>query len=233
MEDTWKAKQDAMRSCVIRKKTMDDLHEANYIGGVDISFIKGNDRTAAAGYVIYTNVKMIELNAPYLAGFLAFREAEPLIDLIRHQITVSAPQIRPDVIFADGNGILHPQRCGLACHIGLALDIPTVGVAKNLYMLPEDGIANDESHKKKIASMSKRGDSFLITSNAMNGEILGMALRTQSEASKPIYVSIGHKIDLDTAKDLVLSASNYRVPEPTRQADILSREFLRNNYLNG
>jgi deoxyribonuclease V len=107
----------------------------------------------------------------------------------------------------DGQGLAHPRRFGIACHIGLIADVPSVGVAKSVLVGKFDEIGE-----------AKGSTSPLIH----KGEIVGMAVRTKDRV-QPIYVSVGHKIGLETAVDLVLRASaGYRVPEPTRQADKLA-----------
>lgn len=144
------------------------------------------------------------------------------------ELRTNNPELIPDIILVDGNGILHSDRFGLASHLGVLVDIPTIGVAKNLYQMNELGIQRDEDHAKSIAALEHSGDSFPI--KVANGEELGLALKTCSSSTKPVFVSIGHKIDLLTAKNQVLRCSKFRVPEPIRQADIRSREFLRSKF---
>ncbi|KAM5165022.1 endonuclease V [Mantella aurantiaca] len=110
---------------------------------------------------------------------------------------------------------------GVACHLGILTDLPTIGVAKNL--LQVDGLENNEAHKEQAKKLENGGDFFHLRGSS--GQILGTALKSVQKSSKPIYVSVGHKISLETAVRLVHSCCKYRVPEPTRQADIRSREF--------
>ncbi len=84
--------------------------------------------------VEYEEMRMVELTAPYVPGYLAFREADLLVELVERQKSVM-PEVTPQVILIDGNGILHPHRFGLASHMGVLLDMPTVGVAKNLFQV--------------------------------------------------------------------------------------------------
>lgn len=111
------------------------------IGGVDISFIKGSETDACAALVIlnahtlevvYHSCRRIVLTASYIPGYLAFREVGFLLQLLDEQRS-SSPECTPDLIFVDGNGILHPNRFGLACHLGVLSGIPTVGVGKTLH----------------------------------------------------------------------------------------------------
>lgn len=241
----WEETQSELKSRLILPPPPPEIDkdEISLIGGVDISFIIGDSVNACAAYVVlernpnsssswkpvYQDLSMIRLTAPYIPGFLAFREAQPLTDMIRKQGRVQ-PELNPDILFVDGNGILHPRRFGLACHIGVELDIPTVGVAKNLHHLPEEGIQYDEDLKKSCsASLLNKGDSLNLISS-QDGEILGCALKTCDKSTKPIFLSVGHNISLEKAKRIITEASIYRIPEPTRQADILSREYIRNHF---
>ncbi|CAI9605332.1 unnamed protein product [Staurois parvus] len=110
---------------------------------------------------------------------------------------------------------------GVACHLGILTDLPTIGVAKNL--LQVDGLENNEAHKEQAKQLDDGGEYFHLKGSS--GQILGAALKSCKKSSKPIYVSVGHKIGLDTAMNVVRSCCKYRVPEPIRQADIRSREF--------
>ncbi|XP_076117569.1 endonuclease V-like [Mytilus galloprovincialis] len=204
------------------------------IGGVDISFVKGDHVNACAALivlnfpqleVVYEDCQMIKLTAPYIPGFLAFREAY-LLEEMYNKLKKTQPQYVPQVIMVDGNGILHPRGFGLACHLGVLLDTPCIGVAKNLFQV--DGIENDDDHQLKIKQLSKGGDTFKLVGTSC--KVLGKALRSCDSAPNPIYISTGHKITLDSAVELVYKCCKQRVPEPTRQADIKSREYLRVSF---
>ncbi|XP_078347291.1 endonuclease V-like [Oculina patagonica] len=131
------------------------------------------------------------------------------------------------VILVDGNGMLHPRGFGIACHLGVLTDIPTVGVAKTLFHV--DGIERDSKHADQIKNLLKTsGDCFPLLGSS--GTTWGKALRSTQQACNPIYVSVGHKIGLETAVSLTHACCQYRIPEPIRQADIRSREYLRQHY---
>ncbi|CAI8010605.1 Endonuclease V [Geodia barretti] len=120
--------------------------------------------------------------------------------------------------------ILFVAGFGLASHLGVLADIPSIGVGKKLYHV--DGLEKGPDHKQRIQTqLRKRGDYFHLIGDS--GMIWGAAVRTSAEATNPVYVSVGHKISLDTAVGLVLACSLKRVPEPVRQADLLSRKYLR------
>ncbi|KAK2192786.1 hypothetical protein NP493_23g07039 [Ridgeia piscesae] len=130
------------------------------------------------------------------------------------------------VVLVDGNGVLHPRYFGLACHLGVKQGIPTVGVAKNLFQI--DGLERNEAHQAQIEDLQRAGDTFYLY--GASGRTLGMALKTCEKATKPVYVSVGHQVSLDTAVWIATTCSLYRVPEPVRQADLRSREFVRDRF---
>jgi deoxyribonuclease V len=118
----------------------------------------------------------------------------------------------PSLLICDGYGLAHPRRFGLACHLGVLLDLPAYGVAKTAFV------------GSSAPPGPARGDAADLVEA---GEIVGRVVRTQSGV-KPVYVSAGHRIGLDDCTGLTLRLSGrYRIPEPTRQADILSRSVLR------
>eukprot|EP00042_Codosiga_hollandica_P043181 m.406568 g.406568 ORF g.406568 m.406568 type:complete len:288 (-) comp56497_c0_seq1:74-937(-) len=233
--DQWKKQQRTLRAQLIEH---DDhaswtLGETSprYIGGVDISFIKGNEVDACACLVVleypslqvvYEDFEMVKLTLPYIPGFLAFREVGFLVALI-NKLRAQHPQMLPQVIFVDGNGVLHYRRFGLACHLGVLVDIPTIGIGKNLLYV--DGLNSDELDPLFEARLKRAGDSVLL--RGKSGQIWGSALRAADSAPNPVFVSVGHKVSLESAVGLTLQVSQFRIPEPVRQADQRSREFLR------
>ena len=174
------------------------------VAGCDIGLKKD---TAYAGVVLldFPSLDIIDtftlsgpVRFPYIPGLLSFREAPLLLDLFR---TVTPD---PDLVFFDGQGIAHPRRFGLACHMGLFLDVPTIGCAKSRLTGEHDPPG------------TTRGDfSHLVDKE---GDVLGAALCTRDNC-KPVYISAGHRIDLDTAIERTLDCGKgYRIPEPTRLA---------------
>jgi len=205
-----------------------------FIGGVDISFIKGDQHNACAAFVVlefpelnvvYEDLQLVKLTAPYIAGFLAFREVHFCVEQIE-KLRKNKPQYEPQVIVVDGNGIHHPLGFGMACHLGVLADIAAIGASKNL--LHVDGLEKGEKHSEQISSLQKPGDSFPLIGES--GQATGMAVLIGNSTKKPIYVSPGHKVSIETAAWVTSICSKYRVPEPTRQADIRSREFLRQHW---
>ena len=114
----------------------------------------------------------------------------------------------PDLLLCDGNGYIHPRRCGFACHLGVVSGLSTIGVAKTPYLGEHQPLAEHRGAHQPIRD---------------RGEIIGAVVRTQDKV-KPVYVSSGHRISLNSAIDFVLKcAPKYRLPETTRQADTLSK----------
>ena len=175
------------------------------IAGVDIAVNKAQGIAIGAVVVLnYPELKVVEtkvaqgkLDFPYIPGLLSFRES-PVTLAACQRLTVT-----PDLVLVDGQGIAHPRRMGLASHLGLFLNTPTIGCAKSLLCgRHEEPDAEPGSYAEVID----------------NGEIIGAALRTRLGV-KPIYVSIGHKVDLQAAIYWVLKCCRgYRLPEPTRLA---------------
>lgn len=177
------------------------------IGGVDISRqdSKGVARGAIVvlGYpeftVVETQTAEGKLNFPYIPGLLSFRES-PLILAACEKLSVT-----PDLILVDGQGIAHPRGFGIACHLGLLLNIPTIGCAKSLLWGEYEPVDIKAGSYKEITDQKK---------------VIGAALRTKA-GMNPIYVSIGLKVDLPTALYWVMKCCRgYRVPEPIRLAHL-------------
>eukprot|EP00770_Monocercomonoides_exilis_P000049 MONOS_52.1-p1 / transcript=MONOS_52.1 / gene=MONOS_52 / organism=Monocercomonoides_exilis_PA203 / gene_product=endonuclease V / transcript_product=endonuclease V / location=Mono_scaffold00001:276870-278188(+) / protein_length=377 / sequence_SO=supercontig / SO=protein_coding / is_pseudo=false len=199
-----------------------------YIGGVDVSFFKENEGRGMACVavlefpsfrLVYENVKEFELTVPYVSGYLAFREKDILEKMIA-DIKNTHPQFYPQIIFVDGNGLLHPRSSGLACHIGVETDLPTIGIGKTF--LSMDGLRwNEEEYKSQF---QKKGDWVRLV---RYGKTIGASLRTNDKSIRPVFVSVGHKISIETAVRFVNDCCIYRLPEPIRAADQIGREFVR------
>ncbi|XP_037617518.1 LOW QUALITY PROTEIN: endonuclease V-like [Sebastes umbrosus] len=239
----WESEQARLRQQVVEEDTEDwqrspDFSGLERVGGVDLSFIKGDDVNAAPQLVVlsypdlevlYEDSQMVTLTAPYrLASALEKPPSswKALQRLERNQPHFCSVVPSQQVVFVDGNGLFHYREFGLACHLGVLSGLPCVGVAKNL--LQVQGVNKSEEHQSQIAALQKGGDSFPLT--AASGKVLGKALRSSDKSSKPVYVSVGHKISVDTAVRLTHSCCCYRVPEPIRQADCRSREYLRTHF---
>jgi len=185
-----------------------------FIAGVDISTRKGEEMATGAVVVLnYPELRVVEIKSvrdklgfPYIPGFLSFREA-PLTLSACQQLTIT-----PDLILVDGQGIAHPRRLGLASHLGLFLNTPTIGCAKSRLCGSHEAPGIEPGSYTEVVD---------------RGEVIGVALRTKLRV-KPVYVSIGHKIDLQTATYWVMNCCRgYRLPEPTRLAHLAAGGNLR------
>lgn len=191
----------------------DQFNEIKLIAGVDVAYKKDNDNLVAAVVVLDANsLEIVEtataedkVQFPYIPGLFSFRELPPLIQAF------AKLQHSPDLVVCDGQGYAHPRRFGLACHLGVIFDIPTIGCGKTRLL----GEHQDPSPiRGAIAPLMD------------HNEVIGNVLRTQTRIN-PIYVSIGHRISLSTACDWILKLSpKYRLPETTRQADQLVNASL-------
>ncbi|KAJ6822246.1 putative endonuclease V isoform X1 [Iris pallida] len=214
-------------SCSEKKRT-DNLR---YIGGVDVSYLKEYPSLACGALVVidaYTSevvheeYKVVQLDIPYVPGFLAFREAPVLLGLLDKMKYKDYPYY-PQLLMVDGNGILHPRGVGLACHLGVMADIPSIGVGKNLHLV--DGLT--QSGVRQLLEARKNVDKDTIPLIGKTGQVWGAAMCSTTGSSKPIYISIGHRISLNSSCKIVKMCCKFRVPEPIRQADIRSRSFLQ------
>jgi len=170
--------------------------------------------------VVHEVYSMINLKVPYCAGFLGFREV-PAYKQILDRIKLSNPQIYPQLLLIDGNGWLHMRNFGSACHIGVSVNIPTIGVAKKFLCC--DGIVTEDVEEKM-----KKTDLLKLTGNS--GYDLGYAIRMK-DMDNILYMSPGHRIDLDTSLKIVKDCMiGNELPEPLFLADDLSRRFLKEYY---
>jgi len=236
MLETWKRVQMDLRSQLVTQEDF-NFEDIRYIGGVDLSFTDNkNDFVHACAClvittypeleVVYEDCQIVHLTSVYIPEYLAFRETPSLVALF-DKLREERADLLPQVVLVDGNGVLHPRGFGIASHLGVLIDIPTVGIAKKLFHI--DGLEKNADHQQMIRSvLQEAGDTFPLEGNS--GETHGMALRSTPSSPNPVYVSIGHKISLDMAVTISYACCQFRIPEPVRQADIRSREFLRKNY---
>ncbi|KAG9140969.1 hypothetical protein Leryth_026877 [Lithospermum erythrorhizon] len=172
--------------------------------------------------ICYEDYYVVKLLIPYVPGFLAFREAPVLLKLLEKMKKRNHP-FYPQLLMVDGNGVLHPRGFGLACHLGVLADLPTIGVGKNLHHV--DGLTL--SRVKALLQDQQSPMKEVTTLLGDSGCILGAAMRPTEGSLKPIFISIGHCIALTTAIEVVKLTCRFRVPEPIRQADIRSKDYLR------
>ncbi len=201
-------KARAVQSIIARKVVEEDRinYPISKVAGIDVTYREGKAIAVAVVLDSQTfrpldvGVSVMKPIIPYIPTLLAFREVGPVAAAIK-KLSVSF-----DLLFVDGNGRLHPYRAGFACHIGVALDVPTIGVAKKLLC-------------GRIGEW--KGDRAPVY---LDDEVVGMALKTTKRA-KPIYVSVGHKVSLETAVKLTLwYARGRKLPIPLVLAHQLTQQ---------
>jgi deoxyribonuclease V len=201
------ASQSSIAARVVRRLEVADLRT---IAGVDVSE-RGKRARAAATLFHYPSLRLlaecvveVEIDFPYIPGLLAFREVPAMRAALEGLLE------RPQLVLVDGHGYAHPRRAGCACHLGVELDLPTIGCAK----------------ARLVGEFREPGQQRGQGTRLMDGaEVIGRVLRTRAVV-KPLFVSIGHRVDLEFAVKTVLAcARRYRLPEPLRLADQLSKRW--------
>ncbi|WP_233635946.1 deoxyribonuclease V [Hymenobacter setariae] len=184
------------------------------VAGVDVAYEKDSNRLVAAVVVLDATSLAVEqvvshygeATFPYVPGLFSFRELPAIL------LALEKLPLQPDLIICDGQGLAHPRRFGLACHLGVVTGIPTIGCAKTRLLGEYGPLAASRGSYESLVD---------------NGEVIGRAIRTQT-GKNPVFVSIGHKVSLDTAADWVLRlAPTYRLPETTRAADHAVKTLLK------
>lgn len=193
------------------------LSSVHLVAGIDLAYWKIDEVEYAVCCIVvldYETHSVIEeveyvgkVEVPYISGCLAFREIPFVIEAYQKLKT------NPDILFFDGNGYLHQRHMGLATHAGIVLEKPSIGIAKSYYSI---------ENTKFLMPPNEKG---AYTDIIVNGEVYGRTLRTQKDVN-PIFLSIGNKIDLDTAMILTnaLISKESRIPIPTRLADIMTHD---------
>jgi deoxyribonuclease V len=209
--------QNASDAIALQKKlagglVLEDRHgKLQTVAGIDCSYdIQSNLSFSVVTVMRLDDLKPIKTvraqlptEFPYIPGLLSFREIPVILEALKKLDTM------PDLLMVDGQGIAHPRRLGIAAHLGVMLDWPTVGVAKSLLC---------GSYTEPGLNKGDRSDLF------HKNEKIGCVLRSK-EKCKPLFISPGHRVSLDSAVDLTLRClTKYRLPEPTRIADKISKD---------
>jgi deoxyribonuclease V len=201
-----RAVQEALRTQVVRE---DRLGRVGTVAGVDVGFEDGGETTRAAVAVLaFPSLEPVAQAIsrsptvfPYVPGYLSFRELPAVLEALAQL------EAAPDLILCDGQGLAHPRRFGLACHLGVLTDIPAIGVAKSRLIGRHDELPPDKGAWVPLLDKD---------------ETIGAVVRTRSNVS-PVYVSTGHRVSLATAIDYTLRCTTrYRLPETTRHAHRLA-----------
>ena len=205
----------------------DRLPQIRAVAGLDAAFVLGGSQAlkrvsrwnalrdanrAIGGVVVFRFPEMVEierahavlpLRFPYVPGLLSFREIPVLLAALKKLKRL------PDLLFCDGQGYAHPRRMGLATHLGIVLDRPSIGCAKSILIGSHGDLA------------AEAGNWVALTDAKADGETIGAAVRTR-DGVNPIYVSQGHRVSLKSAIELTLAVGDgMRIPRPTREADRL------------
>ena len=241
----WEALQVSLRS---QLQDTDDVGWAaeglHQIGGLDISFEDGTNRATAVLIVcqfqgerllpVYEDAVDVDMALPYISGFLFVREI-PAYELLLQRLRGSAPHLEPEVFLVDGSGLFHPRQCGSASHFGIIRGLRTIGVAKKLLCFDDFGREQGQHVEEQI--LQNWGDSIPLVGSS--GFVYGFAVRTsaakakgcQDTSMRRVYVSAGHRLSQETAKDVVLKCCNVEggsyIPEPIRLADLTGRAIER------
>ncbi len=216
----------------------DRMGDIRTVAGLDAAFVLSGSQAlkkrsrwtalreanrAIGGVVVFRFPEMVEiarasavlpLRFPYVPGLLSFREIPVLLAALAKLTRM------PDLLFCDAQGYAHPRRMGLATHLGILLDRPTIGCAKSILIGTQGGLAD------------KAGSWAALTDDKAGGERIGAAVRTR-DGVKPVYVSQGHRVSLECAIRLILAVSDgVRIPRPTREADHFVSEVKRKGIRN-
>ena len=187
--------------------------EPQFIGGCDSSFPTPDTILSVVVVLAFPSLELVEkvhchgpVPLPYVPGFLSFREAPNVVQAF------AKLQTRPDVLMVDGHGLAHPRRVGIAAHLGVLLDVPTFGVAKNRLTGQFQEPGPEKGNTAPLA-------------DAKTGELIGEVVRSKNNVL-PLFVSPGHRCDQATATRLTLAClKGYKLPEPTRLADFWAEEL--------
>lgn len=204
-EEAIKLQQKLRKSLILK----DEFNKLNYIGGVDTSVF----RQSILGVIVVleymtfnlvdVSYSLLDVNFPYIPGFLSFREGPAIVEAWKKL------KIKPDLLIFDGQGIAHPRGLGIASHVGLVLNVPSIGCAKNLLV-----------GEYKEPSEEKGSFEYIF----FEGLKVGAVVRTKNRV-KPVFVSPGHRVSLGTSINIILkTVTKYRIPEPVRLAHIYSKK---------
>jgi len=215
-EEDYIKKQIELNSSIRRENTV-NLSQVQTVAGVDLAYWKEEEQEYAVCCIVIINYNTFEvlervsyadkIEVPYIPGCLAFREVPLFLETYKKVTMI------PDVIFFDGNGYLHPRHMGLATHAGILIQKATVGIAKSYYKVGD------------VDFVMPANTAQAYTDIEWNGEHYGRVLRTHVNV-KPIFLSVGNAIDIDTATQMAnrLTTRESHVPIPTRLADLMTHE---------
>lgn len=219
-----------------------NLEGLKLVAGGDLSFVPETNLAYVAivvtefpdvTKVVHVEYEVVEVDVPYIPGYLGFREA-PFLKGVAGRLWERRPDLRPQVLLVDGHGQLHPRGAGVASHLGVELDIPTIGCGKSFMRM--DGLTSkiveeavsDKLFKARGLSKASKPIEWIV---GKSGVRHGAAMLSGKTTKNPIFVSCGHRVSLETAVEVVRACSIHRVPEPIRLADKLSREQAQSHIV--
>jgi deoxyribonuclease V len=196
-----RALQERLRAQVVER---DELGPVARVAGVDAAYTPDGRAHAAVVVLDAETLEVLEVASvcdrvrfPYVSGYLSFRELPALL------AAFAKLRLRPDLVIVDGHGRAHPRRFGLACHLGVSIDVPTIGCAKSRLV----GVHRPPAVRRGSRTRLRQGS-----------EVIGEVVRTR-DGARPVYVSVGHRISLETARRWILRLTpRTRIPEPVRAA---------------
>jgi deoxyribonuclease V len=199
-----------------------DIDSLNFIMGLDISYYGKNQNKGVACGVLWDfkqneyikhYIEVAEIKFPYIPGLLGFRESNLLAEVILNS------HIKPDLIQCDGHGIIHPRKFGEAIQLGLALNVPSIGIAKSPFI----GYSNWKKLKRERGNKTEIWEKNPNELGMKNNKILGYAI-CLSDNKKPVFVSPGYKTDINLALEVsLITSKDHKQPEPLHLADKISR----------
>lgn len=223
-KETWHREQLRLRGLLELRPLEKPVQ---HIIGMDIQLKNGTDVGVCTGVILtYPRMTLVDhitmpiiITEPYIPGFLAFREIDHYLN-VYELLSNKHPDKCRDLIMTDGNGILHPVGFGLASHLGVLLNVPTIGCGKNLHQLSDLSV-----DKHSIRGKMDKDNLSEYPIVAHDGTQYGYAMRKKNK--NPVYLSPGHLVSFDDVLNIGHATLLYREPEPVRIADRLSREFMR------
>jgi deoxyinosine 3'endonuclease (endonuclease V) len=230
MSSPWDDEQE--RLCKLVAKDDDYARPIKLLGGFDVTFVDSDSAVPPFSgigalvvlswpdmAIVYTDTVTMDTKVPYMPGYLGFRETPFAAELFK-RLRSSRPELEPQVTLVDGCGIYHHRGCGSASQIGVELDICTVGVSKSFLFI-------DDMQEANYLQPEPLGSTTHSLLQGKSGQVWGAALYNKT-SKHPLFVSIGHRVSLESAVLLVSASRIHRIPEPIRQADLLSRRIAIN-----
>lgn len=229
----WEEEQTKLADRVDETNSIIDYQDVQYVVGMSIANDKEDETKLVCGLCVYdfqdgkkkySFAKVFDTDIPYMSGYVGFRESVVYEEMYKN-LMINKPQYSPDVIMLNTYGRLHPRKAGCACHVGVDLGVPVIGIGQTI--LNVDGLVEHEIKKKFKEECTEEGDFSLL--KGKSGYIYGAALRTTEASENPVHITIGNKISLQTAINITLNCCINRTPEPIRGSNKIAKDTLYNH----